>query len=138
MEVGSPDCFSAFTYFIIWSSCPVNALGTVKRAVTAMYTFGTPLAGEVGMLYRLCMGWNAGNESDHLMEVQGEFELKGPIDTDMACTLGLPCNVSFDGVGLAATNRIVVLSQGECGDKVPEYVDDGDPRLGHGELAVPF
>ena len=36
----------------------------------------------------------------------GMFILKGPLATDTECTMGLPCTVKYNGVGLDIGNEI--------------------------------
>ena len=51
-------------------------------------------------------------------------ELVGPFVREMACTLGLECSVSLSGYRLNATNKLVALSSGECGDANATYANE--------------
>jgi len=54
-------------------------------------------------------------------------------DENVACTLGQPCNAFLEGVGLVATNQLLIItSKSSCGDPTPELsnmLGIDNPRL---------
>ena len=73
--------------------------------------------GQVGTHYRLCWAHDPSELSDYKFEVDAHAELVGPLAQDIVCTLGLQCNFTLNGSSLAATNKVLVLDYGECGDE---------------------
>jgi hypothetical protein len=74
-------------------------------------TYGTPTRGVA--VYDLCWAFEQGtNSSDHVLV--GSLTVAGPYDGDYACTLGLPCSVELDGIGLTDANNFAFASSADC------------------------
>ena len=55
--------------------------------------------------------------SGYTVEIDPEGELHGPTAGDLlSCTLGELCAADIAGFGMETTNKVVVISEGACGD----------------------
>jgi hypothetical protein len=82
----------------------------------ATYKFGRPDSGLAGSSYKLCWGHEPNAVADYSIEIDGDAELIGPFTRTFDCTLGLACSVLLEGYRLAATNQLVAITSGACGD----------------------
>jgi hypothetical protein len=105
-----------------WSS--VNATNLSSNGTNAMYDFGTPTSGFAGSFYRLCWGHDPSSLTDFNVPLDDSAELVGPFVREMECTLGLPCQLSLSGYRLNATNKLVAISQGRCGDATATFANE--------------
>jgi hypothetical protein len=95
-----------------------TGMGTYLTQET--YALGVPTSGVPGSQYILCWGHDPAGGLDLLnVQLDGDAELSGPDVADFACTLGEPCHFVVTGHDLHTTNRIIVLSTGNCGDSAP-------------------
>ena len=80
-----------------------------------MATSGVP-----GNGYILCWGHDPASSLGLLnVQLDADAELSGPDVADFACTLGEPCQFQVTGHDLHTTNRIIVITSGNCGDSEP-------------------
>jgi hypothetical protein len=107
-----------------WSNVTANCIGFVCETSNSSYDFGTPLVGTPGSFYRLCWSYNPTSLGDYKFEVDGSAELAGPFTRDFECTLGVACSVVISGYKLAATDAVVALSSGTCGNASAAYNND--------------
>jgi hypothetical protein len=85
-------------------------------AAVGTYVLGTAVTGTPQSSYKVCWAHNPASIADYKVEVDANAELVGPIDVELSCTMGRSCDIAVDGYGLQDTNRIVVISSGQCGD----------------------
>jgi hypothetical protein len=89
---------------------------TPSPTFSDMYELGTPTAGAVGAIYKVCWAHSPTHMSDFRVTLDAAAVLNGPTPGDIfECTLGLPCQVQVSGYGLEASNAIVAISDGTCG-----------------------
>lgn len=82
------------------------------------YQMGLPNSGIAKQGYTLCWGADPLNHAEFSFKV-GRFDMIGANVAPRNCTLGLACILNLSGFGLSATNRIIVLRNGQCGDNQP-------------------
>ena len=101
----------------------VNPNSTVNGSGST-YDLGTPSEGVAGSYFRLCWAHNPSMIADFKYEIDGDFELAGPFVGELNCTLGISCAMPVTGYRLAASNKIVAISSGACGDAAAVVVTD--------------
>lgn len=82
------------------------------------FQLGLPNSGVAASGYSLCWGASPASIADYYFSLS-DFTVFGPNVRAMSCTFGLPCELQLVGHGLASTNRLIVLSNGQCGDNAP-------------------
>jgi hypothetical protein len=82
---------------------------------TAVFSLGTPVRGAPGT-YSLCWGYNAVTAEQFTFRVAAAGQLFGPQRFEFTCSLGDSCVFSVSGVGLNASNGVVLVeSSSPCG-----------------------
>lgn len=97
---------------------PMEVEKLVQDGTFTEYRLGRPNTGTAQAGYTLCWSDSPSITSDFMFTL-GDFTVTGPNVQDVACTFGLSCVVSIIGLDLASTNKIIVLSAGNCGDNAP-------------------
>lgn len=97
------------------------------------YSMSTPISGEPKTTYQLCWASAPGaSGGDNLYRVfVGHFTMNGPDQNPTTCKVSVNCILQLTGVGLAASNKVVVLASSEtCGD-------DGSHAISFGGFTNP-
>jgi len=92
-------------------------LGRPTRGATAAVTVQEPGPG----VYKLCWGHDPPNqtlEEEQYPVEAGFFMMLGPLAMDFECYLHFPCTINISGIGLSATNMVLLVetAAGRCGD----------------------
>jgi hypothetical protein len=83
-----------------------------------VYSIGTPTAGAVGAIYKVCWAHSPTYMSDFRVTLDATAVLNGPTPGDLLeCTLGLPCDVEVSGYGLEASNPLWLSQREAVGHK---------------------
>jgi len=82
------------------------------------YSLGTPTSGLPGD-YTVCWSHHGGSHDQYDVRAT-TLRMGGPVPADRACTLSEPCNISLDGVRLAHTSKLLLISRASaCGEVSP-------------------
>jgi hypothetical protein len=106
--------------YLTWTN-PSSSVSGYALSANQTYAFGTPAVGVPGVQYSVCWSHDP-DEVEYNVRV-GTFDLAGPntASPKLQCTLGLRCNMTVTGNRLNASNELVLLSYGRCGDKNATY-----------------
>lgn len=100
----------------------LNAISVTDQSPYDSYDLGTPLAGQPRTDYQLC--WASapadGAGAAFYRVPVGLLTLNGPVQVSQICTMSLQCVITLTGVGLAASNQILLIDgDGSCGSSSP-------------------
>ena len=97
---------------------PMQVETLVQDGTFTEYRLGRPNIGTAQAGYTLCWSASPSITSDFMLTL-GDFTVTGPNVQDEACTFGVSCVIALIGLDLTSTNKVVVLSAGNCGDNGP-------------------
>lgn len=97
---------------------PMTVETLVQDGTFTEYQFGQPNTGTAQSGYTLCWSASPSSTADFTLTL-GQMSVTGPNEQNVACTFGLSCVLQLVGFQLESTNKMIVLSAGECGDNAP-------------------
>ncbi|CAK9061613.1 unnamed protein product [Durusdinium trenchii] len=97
---------------------PMEVEKLVQDGTFTEYQLGRPNTGTAQSGYTICWSASPSSTADFPLTL-GDFTVTGPNVQNVACTLGLSCIVELIGLQMESTNKMIVLSAGECGDNGP-------------------
>ena len=97
---------------------PMTIETLVQDGTFTEYQFGQPNTGTAQSGYTLCWSASPSSTADFTLTL-GQMSVTGPNEQNVACTFGLSCVLQLVGFQLESTNKMIVLSAGECGDNAP-------------------
>jgi hypothetical protein len=124
---------SSRNVLIVASNCSHNVsigyafgvAGTINQTSPTSYDLGTMREETAVGDYTICWNFNAtatNNAPASTNVALGPLALRGPFpDVQAYCPLGVPCTVLIRGIGLAASNRLVIAER--CGTDEKLYAN---------------